>query len=37
MKKILQGTFLFMATFSPVVYAAGQLVTESNVDIFGDG
>ncbi len=37
MKKILLTTFLLMATISPVVYAKSQRVTESNVDIFGDG
>ena len=36
MKKTLLTTFLLMATFSPVLYAAGQRVTESSVDIFGD-
>lgn len=37
MKKILLCTFLFMAAFSSVLFAKGQLVTESRADIFRDG
>ncbi len=36
-KFFLLGILLLMATCSPVVYAKGQLVTESSVDIFRDG
>jgi hypothetical protein len=37
MKKILLSTLLLVAVFSLVAFAAGQLVTESRVDIFHDG
>ncbi len=37
MKKILLCTLLLLATLCPKLYAAGELVTESSVDIFRDG